>query len=120
MQWKVFKRDNPSTYPDIDCPLLVYWTDGNRDIFYTAKWDNEDKEFVRDLRTIRFYKGDIFYSYLAYVPYIEKELHPIKCDMRYKACGHEDDGYCLFGNKCQGKCQTTEYSLGLKRIWKDF
>ena len=121
MNWKVFKKNDPSTYPEIDCPLLIYWTDGSREIFYTAKWDAEDKEFVHDLRTIRFYKGDIFYAYLSYVPYIENEMHPAKCKEDKYLCSHYDDGYCL-GEDTKCKCieEVTEYSLGYKRIWKEF
>lgn len=121
MNWHVFKKDDPSTYPDIDCPMLVCWTNSDRYLLYNARWDNEVNKFMNsDFRWILFEKGDIFYSYIAYIPYIEKVLHPIKCDMKYKIGEHEDDGYCLCGNKCKGKCETTEYSLGLKRIWKDF
>lgn len=123
MNWKVFKLDNPSTHPDIDCPMVVYkpYTSCfTLDIHY---FDNERKKFYqKEGGDGRWYKAydECFYSYIGYLPYIEKEFHPIKCDMQYKTCEHEDDGYCLCDNKCRGKCQTTEYSLGLNRIWKDF
>ena len=121
MNWHVFNRDDPETWPEIDCPLLVCWTDGEKYRLYNAKWDKEDKQFVRDLRWIVFYKGDIFYTYIDYIPYIEKELHPAKCkDNRY-LCSHYDDGYCLGEDtKCKGIEIVTEYSIRHKRIWKEF
>ena len=120
MNWKVFKRDDPSTYPELDCPLLICWTNGMRHCFYTAKWDNRYKQFVRDLRQCVFYEGDIFYKYLAYVPYIENELHPIKCGKEDKRCEYEDDGYCLYKLQCKHQKDSTEYSLGSKPIWKEY
>ena len=120
MNWKVFKRDDPGTYPELDCPLLIYWTNGRRYSYYIAKWDNKYKQFIRDLRRCVFYEGDIFYKYLAYAPCIEKELHPIKCNKEDWKCDYYDNEYCLCENKCEHQKEVTEYALISKPIWKEF
>lgn len=121
MNWRVFKRDDPSTWPEIDCPMLICWTNGDDYRLYNAKWDSEDKQFIRDLKWIVFQKGDIFYTYIGYIPYIEKECHPAKCKGDRYLCSEYDDGYCL-GDDLGCKCMevVTEYSLGYKCIWKEF
>jgi hypothetical protein len=120
MNWHVFKRDDPETWPEVDCPLLVCWSNGDDYRLYNAKWDSEDKQFIHDLRWIVFQKGDVFYTYIGYIPYIERELHPIKCAQERPRCAHYDDGYCLCETKCKFQKEVTEYSLGHKRIWKEF
>ena len=75
---------------------------------------------MRDLRWICFEKGDIFYIYVGYIPYIENEFHPMKCSKKDEICEYEDDGYCLCKRKCKYQCETIEYLLGLKRIYKEF
>lgn len=120
MNWHIYKRDDPNTWPEIDCPMYVCWTNGDRYRFYDARWDNEDKHFMHDLRWIVFEQGDVFYAYVGYIPYIEKEFHPIKCSKKDEICEYEDDRYCLCDKKCEYQYEVTEYLLGSKRIWKDF
>jgi hypothetical protein len=107
----------------------VCWRDGNDYRLYHARWDNEAKTFMNsDFRWISFSKGDIFYSYVGYIPYIEKECHPIKCgyfDENGEECacpyGFDDNGYCMnYEFKCEHMKVVTEYSLGSKPIWKEF
>lgn len=120
MNWRVFKRDDPDTWPEVDCPLLVCWTNGDDYHLYNAKWDNEDKQFIRDLKWIVFQKGDVFYTYIGYIPYIERELHPRVCSINDRNCIDEDDGYCISDIECPHMKIKTEYSIGRKRIWKEF
>lgn len=121
MNWKVFKREDPNTWPKVDCPLFVCWTNGKRHKFYDARWDTEAKRFMHDWRWIFFEKeGDIFYVSIGYIPYIERETHPMKCITIDSACEYEDDGYCLFDGFCTCQKEITEYMIGYKRIWKEF
>ena len=122
MNWHVFKRDDPSTWPEIDCPMLVHC-----DLFntlYVCKWDNDINKFFEEIdynkRFLHHFK-ECFYSYIGYLPYIEKECHPAKCKGDKYLCSEYDDGYCL-GDDLGCKCMevVTEYSLGHKRIWKEF
>lgn len=117
MNWHMFKRDDPKTWPEIDCPMLIC-TDN--ELLITCLWDNALKCFYNDEIGFTEY-WECFYSYIGYLPYIEKELHPTKCkDNRY-LCSHYDDGYCLGEDtKCKGIEVVTEYSIGHKRIWKEF
>lgn len=124
MDWHVFKIDDLSTHPDIDSPMVVYkpYTSSfTLDIHY---FDNERKMFYqKEGGDGRWYKSydKCFYSYVSYLPYVEKEFHPAKCSEDRYLCSHYDDGYCLGDDaKCKGIKEVTEYSLGYKRVWKDF
>ena len=124
MNWRVFKIDDTSTHPDIDCPMVVYRpyiSCFTLDVHY---FDNERKKFYqKEGGDGRWYKAydECFYSYVGYLPYIEKECYPFKCKENRYLCSNYDDGYC-FGEDTGCKCieEATEYSLGYKRIWKDF
>ena len=120
MNWKVFKSDDPETWPKINCLFLICWTRGKRYKFYNAVWDNEVKCFTHDLRKIIFEVGDIFYVNISYIPYIQKELHPVKCSINDWGCEFNDDGYCLNDEKCGHQKAVTEYMLGAKVICKEF
>lgn len=117
MDWNVFKLDNPETWPQVDCPILVCQSVVDWPETY---WWNKDKHtFENDYREKKF--GKCFYAYIGYLPHIEKECHPIKCGMNLPRCAHYDDGYCMSENKkCKSAKVTTEYSLIMKRIWKEF
>jgi hypothetical protein len=54
------------------------------------------------------------------MPYIEKELYPIKCGFDDWECPSYDDGYCLCDEKCGDQKKVTEYMLGSKAIWKEY
>lgn len=120
MIWHVFKLDDPETWPEIDCPILVcqYVAD-----WPETYWWNKDKHtFENDYREKKF--GKCFYAYIGYLPYIEKECHPIKCGHENRFCphGYDDDGYCMCDEdfECEFKRTMVEYVLGMKRIWKKF
>ena len=115
MNWKVFNRDNPDTWPEVDCLFFVY---NDEDILAVCNWDPVLKCFY-DLNGFAEY-WECFYVSVGYLPYIEKELHPIKCMKEHFLCEHEDDGYCLCKTECKYKREATEYSIGHKRIWKEF
>lgn len=116
MNYKVFNFNDQSTWPELNCPLLVFLT--NDDWPRILQWDNEEHCFVDDHRS--YYPTQCFYKYIGYAPYIEMELHPMKCAKEDGRCEYDDDGYCLCNKKCEYKKKVTEYSLGSKSIWKDF
>lgn len=122
MNWHVFKRDDPDTWPKIDCPMLVYCDLFN--ILYVCKWDNNINKFFEevdcDKRFLHHFR-ECFYAYIGYLPYIEKECHPAKCKGDRYLCSEYDDGYYLGDDLgCKGMEIVTEYSIGHKRIWKEF
>lgn len=116
MNYRVFNFDDSSTWPELNCPLLVFWT--NDDWPLILQWDKEGRCFVDNHRS--YYPTQCFYSYIGYAPYIEKECHPIKCGFNDWECPSYDDGYCLCGEKCNDQKEVTEYALGHKRIWEEF
>lgn len=122
MKWHVFKRDDPSTYPEVDCPVVV--RDDLMDKLYICRWDNNISKFYEktdDGKKLLHCFKECFYAHIGYLPYIEKEYRPVKCGMDLPRCVHYDDGYCMSENKkCKSAKVVTEYALGMKRIWKDF
>lgn len=116
MEYKVFNFDDPSTYPELNCPLLVFWT--NDDWPVILQWDQNGKCFVDDHRS--YYPTQCFYKYIGYAPYIQKELHPMKCAFDNRECPAYDDGYCMSDGTCEYQQKTTEYLLGSKPIWKEY
>lgn len=117
MNYKVFKMDEPETWPELNCPLLVWKP--NQEWPYIFQWDPKAQCFLDDRVTYR--PKMCFYKYIGYMPYIEKELHPYKCKEGRYLCSNYDDGYC-FGEDTKCRCikEVTEYSLGSKPIWKEY
>lgn len=116
MKYNVFKIDDPDTWPQYNCPILVWRK--NHDYPYVYQWDPTEHCFLNDYDT--YYPDTCFYTYIGYRPYIEKELHPKKCHNGYWECELYDDGYCLWDGRCKDQKEVTEYSIGIKQIWKSF
>lgn len=120
LNYHVFKIDDPDTWPDVDCPILVWKPNCNWPNIY--QWDPKAHVFLNDYDT--YYPSKCLYVYITYMPYVEKELHPIKCrcgSEDFCKLGFEDDGYCICddGFKCELQYVANEYVIGMKRIWKD-
>lgn len=119
MKWHVFKKDDPSTYPEIDCPTIVCLNDLT---VVTCKWDNISKIFYND--EFVFTDG-CFYAYLSYLPNMYTIHHPMGCgygDRCYCPHGFDDDGYCMCDDrfKCEHQVVRNEYEIMMRRVWKEF
>lgn len=120
MNWHLYRKDDPNSWPKIDCPILVYdeiWCD-----FYICKWNNEICRFVELKGKILHYWKECYYAYIGYVPNGYKTIATEKCNcILQERCEFEDDGYCIDSNPCPFKRKVNEYSLNdNKRIWKEF
>ena len=120
MNWKLYKKDDPSTWPKVDCPIIIAMQNTVRSATYY--WDNKQKRFCnrysgRDFVSVR----ECFYAYIGYIPSEYKTLYPTKC-MREdsKRCAYEDDGYCMFESECEFAKKVAEYTFEPQRIWKEF
>lgn len=121
MNWHVYRKDDPNTWPEIDCPILVYdevWCE-----FYICKWNNDLNRFIEPNKKLLHYWKECYYMYIGYVPNGYKEIKTKKCSCIRK-CEYEDDGYC-FGAPEETDCifckEIVEFSLNdNKRIWKEF
>lgn len=124
MNWKLYKKDDPSTWPKIDCPILVY--EGR--YLDMCTWDRKCNLFVPNNRKMAmFYFGisECYYQYIDYVPSGYKEVTVLKCGVSPKTnCQYEDDGYCFdcpIEIKCKHRYEEPMYLLNdNKRIWKEF
>ena len=116
MNWHVFNRDNPDTWPKLDCKFLVC---GDNEELVVCKWDKALKCFYDDKGFAEYW--ECFYVTIGYLPYIKRELCSPKCMREYPPyCEYEDDGYCLCGVECPYKIEVMEYCLGDKCVWKEF
>ena len=124
MTWHVYKKDDPTTWPEIDCPMLVY-----DEIFgnlYVWKWNNELKKFIDNgpEKAIHYIR-ECYYQYIGYVPDGYKVYKARKCSVwEERRCQYADDGYCFDlpkNVKCKFAKEVNEYWLNdNKRIWKEF
>ena len=123
MNWKVFKRNDPNTHPEINCPMIVYKPYDSCFTLDVHYFDSERKRFYqKEGGNAKWYKNydECYYSYITRIPYLEKEVQPIKCNLECERCEYEDDGYCLCEEKCHHQREVTEYILGSTKIWKEF
>lgn len=120
MNWHLYRKDDPSTWPLMDCPMLVYseeWCS-----FYICKWNNELKKFIEPEKKILHCWKECYYVNIGYVPDGYDTYQVKKCNGALSRCPYEDDGYCT-DEECKCKYQTmeNEYGIsGLQRIWKEF
>ena len=120
MKWHLYKEDDPNTWPQIDCQLLVYFPKSER-FSLDCIWDSEDHFLMDRYGLIDF---ECYYAYIGYAPSGYKTLYPTKC-MRENdgRCAYEDDGYCMdYDNEyaCGCKNEIAEYKIEMKEIWKEF
>ena len=123
MNWLLYKRDDPNTWPKIDCPMVVCFYDPNGIMSLDiCKWNKDQNWFVRE-EGCDFFIKECYYTYIGYIPNKYKTTYPIKCSQSWDSrCGFDDDGYCMADRNytCQYKQDIPEYSIEKKRIWKEF
>lgn len=123
MNWHLYKRDDPNTWPHIDCPIVVYFCNSNEIVnLDVCKYNKEQNWFVREEKC-NFFINECYYAYIGYVPSGYKTHHPIMCTCENCPEGYDDNGYCMdYDNDyvCGYKKETAEYSVEQKRIWKEF
>lgn len=123
MKWYLYKKDDPSTYPHINCPMLLVNKHGLWAATYI--WDN-----IKHCFHNRFTEDnhpditECYYAYVGYIPGEYKTLYPTKCMYKNDGrCAYEDDGYCMdYDNEyaCGCKKEIAEYEIEMKEIWKEF
>lgn len=122
MKWHLYKKDDPNTWPKIDCPMVIAMKNTVR--ISTYGWDNENHCFYeRCSGTNRLSKNDCFYAYIGHIPSGYKTCHPIICTCDNCPEGYDDNGYCMDYDgdyTCEYKKEVAEYSIEEKRIWKEF
>lgn len=119
MKWHVYKKDDPNTWPQIDCPMVVYFA-GSGGMSLDFYWDNEENYFVDDCGGLEV--DECYYAYIGYVPSGYKTHKVLRCmDDSNCKIGCEDNGYCMYdGVKCAQQREVNEYSITEKVIWKEF
>ena len=123
MKWHVYKKDDPNTWPQIDCPMLVclYHANGQMNL-WVCKWNKDKSWFVRE-EVCNFFTKECYYAYIGYIPSGYKTSYPTKCACD-KRCPHgfDDDGYCMSDRifACEHKRDVAEYWVEKRAIWKEF
>jgi hypothetical protein len=121
MTWHLYKKDDPNTWPKIDCPLLVYKGEGKYPKVY--QWSPAERAFVDDHSVCNYNPKECYYAYVGYVPSGYKTLYPVICTCESCPEGYDDHGYCMDYDDdytCGCKKEVAEYSIEEKRIWKEF
>ena len=121
-EWHIYKKDDPNTWPKINCPILVY--DENWCDFYICKWNQELGRFVEPKSKLLHYWKECYYQYIGYVPNGYRVHKTKKCTLRKGMCEYKDDGYCFDAPEdmnCEFCEEVIEYYVdGNKRVWKEF
>lgn len=122
MKWRLYKKDDPNTWPHIDCPMVVYGMHNNEwTIMKICVWNREFEHFRVEDEWFHYNFDECYYAYIGYIPSGYKTLYPIKCMCEYDdRCAYEDDGYCMFEDSCKFAKVVPEYEIEEKRIWKEF
>lgn len=122
MKWHLYRRDDPNTWPQIDCPMLVYGgVPFYRDMPDIVTWDNVSKKFMWNKDRALSFK-ECYYAYIGYVPCKYKIHTVLKC-MDDSDCkiGCADNGYCMYDHcECEQQKEVNEYSITEKAIWKEW
>lgn len=118
MNWKVYKKNDPNTYPEIDCWVLACKVDGDKHLLARCKWDKGSKCFVGDGAGAW---SECYYVYIAYIPNGYKTARVMKCGRKDGRCDDEYDGYCESDGCCVFAKEVNEYWLyDNKRVWTEF
>lgn len=121
MNWRLFRKDDPNTWPKIDCPMLLYKVYGDSSkILEVHFWDKKRKQFYELGKWYKNY-DECYYQYIGYIPDGYKIIEVQMCTTT-APCEFEDDGYCMHPNtSCPYCLKVNCYSLNDdKRIWKEF
>jgi hypothetical protein len=120
MKWNLYNKDNPNTWPQIDCPMVIHtgWaTENEPNPFKLAKWDNQNGWFKIDGCAVVM--TECCYAYIGYVPNGYKTRNVTKCAGNTD-CEWCDNGYCLLRESCKQQKEVDEYRIEEKAIWKEF
>jgi len=126
MNWKLYKHDDPNTWPKVDCPMVLYraYSENTFDLA-VHYYDSKKNQFYEKNGACEHYKAydECYYSYIGYIPSAHKTHLPHKCTL-WEPCrcadGYDDNGYCMYEGECKYKKEVAEYEIETKRIWKEF
>lgn len=123
MKWHLYKKDDPNTWPQIDCPMVVYYPykqyHDSDNIIFIGHWDNDRKQFFTPKKW--WDEKELYYAYVGYVPSGYKTYYPTRCTREdNNRCEYDDDGYCMLEGPCPFSEVVPEYGIEEKVIWKEF
>ena len=123
IKWTLYRKDDPSTWPKIDCPMLVYKCYGeNNEVLSICTWCTHFKQFYNKPNGHYYKYDECYYAYIGHVPcgYITHKVLKCEDDIACKI-GCSDDGYCMYEIcDCEQQREVNEYEIEEKRIWKEF
>lgn len=123
MKWHLYKKDDPNTWPQIDCPMVIYKEySKNNTATIICTWSKQFYKFYDDVDHHYYNFGECYYAYIGYVPKGYKTHEVLKCkDDSNCKIGCNDDGYCMYDfYNCEQQVRMNEYSIEEKAIWKEF
>ena len=123
MNWHLYKKDDPNTWPQIDCPMVVYKEYGPKNITtIVCVWDKQRNAFYEKEDHHYYNFGECYYSRITHVPNGYKTHEVLMCaDDSNCKIGCDDDGYCMYDfYNCEQQRRVNEYEIENKAIWKEF
>lgn len=119
MKWHLYKRGCPKTWPQIDCPIVVYKRSRGIEGIEICNYNKQSNEFSHP-NGHHFRYDSCYYAYIDYIPNGYKTRKVTKC-AGDNECEWHDDGYCLLKRKkCKHKRSVDEYRIEEQAIWKKF
>lgn len=119
MKWNLYNKDNPNTWPQIDCPMVVCKFYGDAMNIEVCSWDRRSNQFYDEIDSHYFNYNECYYAYIGYVPSGYKTRNVTKCTGNTD-CEWCDNGYCLLRESCKQQKEVDEYRIEEKSIWKEF
>ena len=123
MKWHLYKKDDPNTWPKIDCPMVVYKEYSKDNVtIVVCTWDKKFNKFYENAEHHYYNFSECYYAYIGYVPSGYKTHKVLKCmDDSNCKIGCCDDGYCMYDFcECEQQREINEYEIETMRIWKEF
>ena len=92
--WHVYRKDDPNSWPEIDCPILVYVKEKNEhERLELCEWEVFTKQFIQ-FNSRRYVINPYFFDecYYQYISYVPNGYTAIKT----KKCGLWHEGFCQY------------------------
>ena len=121
MNWRLYKKDEPDTWPTIVCNFIVCI----EDTLIGAKWSKKYNCFVDAVFQEEIEADEYFYAYVLSMPKRCVTHNVAKC-INDENCpyGCDDDGYCMYDNllgsdTCGSKRIVNEYEIGEELVYEE-
>lgn len=115
IEWHLYRKDNISTYPKFECPLLLAKDGIVRNALHF--YDKDKNEFYNNRSVHKYSFNECYYAYINLVPTSYSEHIVSKCAIKNRSCEYYDDTYCLKDEMCVHRVKNSEFSINYETIY---